>query len=309
MTVLTFQDKLPFVRGQYRFDVPLAPITWFQVGGPADAVFRPQDAEDLACFLKNKPADLKYIPLGVGSNLLVRDGGIRGVVIRFGKGFTNVAYHEGFLDVGAGVLDKTVATIAAEEGFEGLEFFSGIPGTIGGALRMNAGCYGTEIKDILEVAFVFDPKGTLHRLTVEDLGYQYRHCALPDDWIFVGARFKTRLGNRKIIQQRIQELLQQREETQPIHNRTGGSTFANPEGHKAWKLIDQAGCRGLKKGDAEVSQKHCNFLINTGKATAADLEELGEVVRQKVFATTQIQLRWEIQRIGEYFTKDCRKAA
>ncbi len=302
-------EKLPTVRGQYREKVSLAPTTWFRVGGEAETLFRPADYEDLGDFLKNKSSDISVITIGVGSNLLVRDAGIPGVIVRLGRGFTNMAIHDGFLDVGAGVLDNTIAKIAAEEGLKGLDFFCGIPGTIGGALRMNAGCYGTEVKDILEAAFVLDPKGKLHRLTTEDLGYTYRHCGLPADWTFIGARFKAPSGNKRMIQESIRRLLRQREETQPIRERTGGSTFANPTGHKAWELIDQAGCRGLKIGGAQISEKHCNFLINFDNATAFDLEELGEIVKKRVKDKSGIELRWEIQRVGRFLDQELKKAA
>ncbi|HBN22410.1 MAG TPA: UDP-N-acetylenolpyruvoylglucosamine reductase [Holosporales bacterium] len=300
---------LPEVRGKYRENVPLAPTTWFRVGGPAETIFRPADYEDLGDFLKGKSNEVPVTPIGVGSNLLVRDGGVPGVVVRLGRGFTNIALHDGFLDVGAGVLDSTVAQLAAEEGIKGLDFFCGIPGTIGGALRMNAGCYGTEVKDVLEAAFVLDPKGKLHELTLDDLGYTYRHCGIPKDWIFIGARFKAPTGNQKIIQESINTLLAQREATQPIRSKTGGSTFANPVGHSAWKLIDEAGCRGLKVGGAQVSEKHCNFLINFDNATAFDLEELGETVKKRVKDKSGIELRWEIQRIGSFLDQELKIAA
>lgn len=303
-------DKpLPEVRGKYRENVSLAPTTWFRVGGAAETVFRPADYEDLSDFLKGKPNDVPVTPIGVGSNLLVRDGGVSGVVVRLGRGFTNIALHDGFLDVGAGVLDSTVAQLAATEGIKGLDFFCGIPGTIGGALRMNAGCYGTEVKDVLEAAFALDPKGKLHTLTLDDLGYGYRHCAVPKDWIFIGARFKAPAGNQKLIQESINTLLAQREETQPIRSKTGGSTFANPTGHSAWKLIDEAGCRGLKTGGAQVSEKHCNFLINFDNSTSFDLEELGETVKKRVKDKSGIDLRWEIQRIGSFLDQELKIAA
>jgi UDP-N-acetylmuramate dehydrogenase len=302
-------QELPLVRGQFRANASLANTTWFRVGGAAEVLFRPADYEDLSDFLKQKSKDLTVTTLGVGSNLLVRDGGISGVVVRLGKGFTNIAIHDGFIDVGAGVLDNIVAKIAAEEGLAGLEFFSGIPGTIGGALRMNAGCYGREVVDIIEVAFALDPKGKLHTLTKEDLGYTYRHCGLPEEWIFIGARFKAPAGDKQQIQTAMQTLLTQREETQPIREKTGGSTFANPSGHRAWELIDQAGCRGLIVGGAQVSEKHCNFLINFDNASAFDLEELGETVKNRVKLKTGIDLRWEIKRIGHFLDQELKKAA
>jgi UDP-N-acetylmuramate dehydrogenase len=291
-------DRLPAVRGRYSEKAPLASVTWFRVGGPADVVFKPESIQDLSLFLKEKPSDIPVYPIGVGSNLLVRDGGVKGVVLRLGKGFTNVMVDGTQIEVGAGMLDRNVALTAKEEGIGGLEFLCSIPGTIGGALRMNAGCYGTEIKDVLEYAIAMDSRGNLHRLTAEECGFSYRHCAVPADWIFLSACFKGHKENAETIDKTMQKMLQQREETQPVHTRTGGSTFANPEGHRAWELIDQAGCRGLKIGGAQVSELHCNFLMNTGEATAEDLENLGETVRRKVKEQSGVELRWEIQRIG-----------
>jgi UDP-N-acetylmuramate dehydrogenase (EC 1.1.1.158) len=302
-------DGLPNVRGTYRANASLDTTTWFRVGGPAEVLYRPADSEDLACFLAHKSCAIDYTTIGVGSNLLVRDGGVPGVVVRLGRGFTNIALHGNSIDVGAGVLDSTLAKIAGEEGFAGLEFLCGIPGTIGGALRMNAGCYGSEIKDILEVAIVLDPQGKTHFLTPEDLGLTYRHSNLPKGWIFVGARFRITPADPAKVQGRIQEMLSSREASQPIRERTGGSTFANPEGHKAWELIDKAGCRGLTIGGAQVSEKHCNFLINQGSASAYDLEQLGETVRSRVQATCGINLQWEIQRIGQCPTHELKKVA
>jgi UDP-N-acetylmuramate dehydrogenase len=291
-------SKLPQVRGQYRENYVVAPTTWFRVGGPTEVFYKPADYEDLSFFLKAKPRDLAYNTIGVGSNLLIRDGGVPGVTIRLGKGFTNIALYEDYLDVGAGVLDSSVATVAGTEGLKDLEFLSGIPGTIGGALRMNAGCYGTEIQDVLIAAFVLDSKGVLHTLTREDLSFSYRHCGIPANWVFIGARLRAKTGDKKAIQDRIAQIAKEREAAQPIRARTGGSTFANPPAKKAWELIDQAGCRGLVIGGAQVSEKHCNFLINTGTATGQDLEDLGETVRKRVLECSGVSLRWEIQRIG-----------
>ena len=304
-----FFKTFPEVAGTVRENADLSKTTWFRTGGNAEILFRPSDSEDLSCFFKQKSQDLPVVPIGVGSNLLVRDGGIPGVVIRLGRGFTNIALHNGFIDVGAGMLDAQFSKIACEEGIKGLEFLSGIPGTIGGALRMNAGCYGTEIKDVLEAAFVMDPKGKLHALGLDDLGYTYRHCEIPQDWIFIGARFKAPVGDVKVITEKRNELLAKREETQPIREKTGGSTFANPEGHSAWKLIDQAGCRGLKVGGAMISEKHCNFMINYDKATSSDLEELGDIVKQRVLEASGIELRWEIQKVGRFLDQMVKKAA
>ncbi|MGI4851799.1 MAG: UDP-N-acetylmuramate dehydrogenase [Janthinobacterium lividum] len=290
--------SLPRVRGRYSEDIDLSKLTWFRVGGSAQVLYKPADLEDLKFFLQNKPKDLPVLTLGVGSNLLVRDGGIPGVVIRLNKGFANILVKGTSIDVGAGMLDRTVSFISCQENLAGLEFLSGIPGTIGGALRMNAGCYGQEIKDCLEVAFAIDGQGKFQTLTPEDMGFQYRYCAIPEDWIFIGARLKTKPGSGDLIQARIEELLTEREKAQPVKTRTGGSTFANPEGFKAWQLIDQAGCRGLRRGGAQVSDLHCNFLMNTGEATAQDLEDLGEEVHKRVKQASGVDLSWEIKRVG-----------
>jgi UDP-N-acetylmuramate dehydrogenase len=292
-------QKLPSVRGRYAEGTELSKLTWFRVGGPAEVLYKPIDVEDLSFFLKQKSKEVPALTIGVGSNLLVRDGGISGVVIRL-QGFNNIVVQGNEIEVGAGVLDRTLALVAQEEGLQNLEFLAGIPGTIGGALRMNAGCYGTEIKDILVSALAVDNQGKVHKLTPEDMGFSYRHSEIPEDWVFVGARFKAKSGNSQEIAARIEKLLAEREGAQPIKSRTGGSTFANPEGYKAWELIDKAGCRGLKIGGAQVSEKHCNFLINTGDATAEDLEALGETVRAGVLESSGISLRWEIVRIGFY---------
>jgi UDP-N-acetylmuramate dehydrogenase len=261
-------------------------------------MFRPIDVQDLAGFLAGKPADVPATVLGVGSNLLVRDGGVPGVVVRLGRGFAGIETEGDEVRVGAGALDVNVALVAGGAGIAGLEFLSGVPGTIGGALRMNAGAYGAETKDVVVGARAVDPVGRVRDLDPEDLGFGYRCCAVPRDWIFVSARLRGRLGDRAAIARRTEEIRTAREQTQPIRSRTGGSTFANPPGGKAWELIERAGCRGLTRGGAQVSEKHCNFLINTGNATAADLEALGEEVRRRVFETSGVRLEWEIQRIG-----------
>lgn len=292
-------DRLPAVRGRYSENVALAPITWFRVGGPAEVVFRPVDAEDLAAFLATKPADVPVTVLGVGSNLLVRDGGVTGVVIRLGRGFASIAAEGERIVTGAGALDLNVAVVARDAGLAGLEFLSGIPGTIGGALRMNAGAYGTEIADVLVEAQAVAGDGTVHRVAVSDLQMTYRHCGAPADWIFTGAALRGRPDAPLTIARRMEEIRTARETSQPIRARTGGSTFANPEGAKAWQLIDRAGCRGLRRGGAMVSEQHCNFLINTGTASAADLEELGEEVRRRVLDATGVALSWEIHRVGQ----------
>jgi UDP-N-acetylmuramate dehydrogenase len=291
-------DRLPAVRGRYSANAALSQVTWFQVGGPAEVLFRPADVNDLATFLAGKPADVPVTVIGVASNLLIRDGGVPGVVIRLGRGFVDMTPEGDRLHVGAGALDANVALAARGAGIAGLEFLSGIPGTIGGALRMNAGAYGSEMKDVVVSALALDAKGARQRLANQALGFTYRHCSVPEDWIFVGAELRGRVGDPANIQKKMDDIASKRESTQPVRTRTGGSTFANPEGHKAWELIDKAGCRGMRVGGAMVSDKHTNFLINTGEATAADIEELGEEVRRRVFGTSGIVLEWEIRRIG-----------
>ena len=291
-------DRLPPVRGRLTENAPLAGITWFRVGGPAEVMFRPADLADLRAFLSAKPAEVPVTVIGVGSNLLVRDGGVPGVVIRLGKGFAEIGAEGSRIIAGAAALDLNVARVAAEAGIAGLEFLSGIPGTIGGALRMNAGAYGRELVDVVQSAEAVDAQGTVHRLDRQGLGLGYRHSGVPEDWIFVGAEIAGSPGERGAILARLAEIQAAREASQPIRSRTGGSTFANPPGQKAWELIDRAGCRGLAAGGAMVSEKHCNFLINTGAATAADLEGLGEEVRRRVFERSGVTLEWEIKRVG-----------
>jgi len=292
-------ERLPPVRGRLSEHTPLAPLTWFRVGGAAEVMFRPVDADDLAAFLAAKPVDVPVTVIGVASNLLVRDGGVRGVVIRLGRGFVDIRTAGTEIEAGAGALDLNVALTCQQAGIAGLEFMSGIPGTVGGGLRMNAGAYGREIKDVLREAVALDAQGRRHVLATAALGLSYRHCALPEDWIFIAARFVGEAGEAAAIAARMAEIRVAREASQPIRARTGGSTFANPPGHKAWELIDRAGCRGLTRGGTMVSEKHANFLINTGDATAADLEGLGEEVRRRVLDATGITLAWEIRRIGE----------
>ena len=291
-------DRLPNVRGRYSENASLARVTWFRVGGPAEVMFRPTDARDLAVFLSAKPDDVPITVLGVGSNLLVRDGGVPGVVIRLGRGFARIETHGRQLQVGAMALDLNVARTAADAGLAGLEFLSGIPGTIGGALRMNAGAYGTEMKDVVTGVCALDERGRFHGIDSQSLGFSYRHCAVPGDWTFISAALRAEPGESEDILRRMEEIRTAREASQPLKSATGGSTFANPAGHKAWQLIDAAGCRGLQRGGAMVSEKHCNFLVNTGTATAADLEGLGEEVRRRVFETSGVRLDWEIRRIG-----------
>ncbi|MBI1776977.1 MAG: UDP-N-acetylmuramate dehydrogenase [Proteobacteria bacterium] len=292
-------ERLPAVRGRYAENAALGPLTWFRVGGPAEVLFRPADPEDLADFLAGKPSDVPVTVIGVGSNLLVRDGGIRGVVLRLGKGFAMVAVEGTMLRAGAGALDLNVALTAEQAGLAGLEFLSGIPGTIGGALRMNAGAYGREMVNVTLEADALDPHGIKHRLDRAELGLGYRHSQVPPGWIFLAALLRAEPGEPEEIAQRMRDIRAQREASQPVRARTGGSTFANPEGAKAWQLIERAGCRGLAVGGAQVSEKHCNFLINTGTASAADLETLGEEVRRRVRETSGVELRWEIKIVGE----------
>lgn len=291
-------DRLPAVRGRYSADAPLSQVTWFQVGGPAEVLFRPADIDDLAGFLAGKPADVPVTVIGVASNLLIRDGGVPGVVVRLGRGFVEMTPDGDRLQVGAGALDANVALAARGAGIAGLEFLCGIPGTIGGALRMNAGAYGTEMKDVVVSALALDATGARQRLAPTALGFSYRHSSVAEDWIFVGAELRGRVGDPVNIQKKMDDIAAKRESTQPVRTRTGGSTFANPPGFKAWELIDKAGCRGMRMGGAMVSDKHTNFLINTGTATADDIESLGEDVRRRVFASSGVVLEWEIRRIG-----------
>jgi UDP-N-acetylmuramate dehydrogenase len=290
--------RMPPVRGRLTANAPIGPLTWFRVGGPAEVLFRPADVEDLAAFLAALPSDIPVTVIGVASNLLVRDGGIPGVTIRLGRGFVDVTTEGDEVHAGAGALDLNVAMAAAEAGIAGLEFLSGVPGTIGGGLRMNAGAYGGEIKDVLVEASAVDRCGKIHRVPGAELGLSYRHSDAPDDWIFAGAVLRGRRGEPAEIAAKMAEIKAAREASQPIRARTGGSTFANPPGDSAWRLIDAAGCRGLARGGAMVSEKHTNFLINTGNATAADLEGLGEEVRRRVHAQFGVVLEWEIRRTG-----------
>ena len=292
-------DRLPTVRGRLRENVPLSKLTWMRVGGPAEVLFRPEDADDLAAFLAGTPSDIAVTVIGAGSNLLVRDGGVRGVVVRLGRGFAGLSVDETEITAGAGATCLQVATAARDHAIAGLEFLSGIPGLLGGALRMNAGAYGTEIKDVAVSAEALNRSGVPQRIDAGDMGFRYRSCAVPEDWIFTTARLGGRPGAKREIARRIMEIQVARNATQPIRTPTGGSTFVNPPGSEAWQLIERAGCRGLRRGAAAVSEKHCNFLINTGQATAADLEGLGEEVRRRVLEATGVRLEWEIQRLGD----------
>jgi UDP-N-acetylmuramate dehydrogenase len=291
------------IRGKIARDQALAPLTWFRVGGPADLLVMPEDEADLVAFLKELPPRSPLTVIGVGSNLLVRDGGVRGAVIRLAGRFGRIAIEEGHrVRAGAAALDVMVANAARDAGVAGLEFFRGIPGTVGGGLVMNAGAYGGEFKDVLIEARAIDRQGNSHILSNHDMRYRYRSSGAPEGLLFVEGLFQGRPGTQAEIAQRMNEITEQREGSQPVRARTGGSTFKNPAasgGRRAWELIDAAGCRGLRVGDAQVSEKHCNFLINLGAAKAADLEELGETVRRRVAETTGVQLDWEIKRIGE----------
>lgn len=292
-------DRLPAVRGRLREDAPLAGMTWFRVGGPAEILFKPADSDDLAAFLAARPKDAPFMVMGVGSNLLVRDGGVPGIVIRLGAPFARIDILEGHkIRVGAGALDQTLAETACQNGIGGLEFLSGIPGTIGGALCMNAGAFGGETKDVTIEVRALDQDGILRTLSAADMGFSYRKTAVPEDWVFIDALFQGHAADPAAIAARMQEIQTIRDETQPVHGRTGGSTFANPEGASAWKLIDDAGCRGMIVGGACVSDKHCNFLLNVGGATAADIETLGEEIRRRVRDHSGHELRWEIRRVG-----------
>ncbi len=292
------RSDLPAVRGSYRFEAPLAKTNWFGVGGPAEVLFKPEDADDLAHFIKHKPKDMAVTVIGVGSNLIVRDGGIRGVVIRLGRGFNHAMQEGNAIVAGASMMDVNLAQVAANHGRAGLEFLSGVPGTVGGALAMNAGAYGREVKDVLLHAEAVTPEGEVVFVQAADMNYAYRKYNGPQGLIFTRAWFATTEDAPEAISARIKEIQEKREASQPIRERTGGSTFKNPEGHKAWELVDKAGCRGLTIGGAQMSALHCNFMLNTGTATAADLEALGEEVRRRVKDAVGVELQWEIKRIG-----------
>ena len=290
--------ELPNVRGSYKSHVEMAPYTWFRVGGTASVVFRPHDQEDLSEFLVQNSRDVPVTIIGAASNILIRDGGIPGVVIKLGKNFSSINFQGDCVRIGAGLPNSIAARSAAKKGYSGLEFLSGIPGTIGGGLRMNAGAYGKEFKDILIEVEVIDDCGSLKVLSVEELAMSYRKCELPKNYIFLSGLFKTSKEAPPKIQMRLDEIKTRRHESQPITQKTGGSTFKNPIGYKAWKLIDAAGCRGVSIGGAMVSEQHCNFLINKGSATATDLENLGNFVQQKVQDASGITLEWEIKILG-----------
>ncbi|MEW6438122.1 MAG: UDP-N-acetylmuramate dehydrogenase [Pseudomonadota bacterium] len=292
------RKAMPDLRGRLDANVRMADLCWFRTGGPAQVLFTPADAEDLAYFLERLDPEIAVTIVGVGSNLLVRDGGIEGVVIRLGKGFHDLRIDGLRIEAGARILDVKLATAAAEAGIAGLAFYRGIPGAVGGALRMNAGAYGSETKDVLISCRAVDRKGRLHVFTNAEMGFTYRHAAVPHDLIFTSALYEGKAGDRTEIEAQMAEITKSRQETQPVNTRTGGSTFKNPPGGKAWQLIDAAGCRGFVIGDAQVSELHCNFLINRGAASASDIESLGEEVRRRVFETSGVKLEWEIERVG-----------
>jgi UDP-N-acetylmuramate dehydrogenase len=292
-------SRLPQLRGRLAANQTLADVTWFRVGGPAQVLFVPADARDLAYFLANVPADLPVNVIGLGSNLLVRDGGVPGVTVRLGRGFAQTSVEQGHrIRAGAAVPDAKLARAAADAGISGLAFYRGVPGSVGGALRMNAGAHGRETKGVLVEAQAVDRAGKLHVLPLADMGLTYRHSCAPADWIFTEALYQGSAGDPAAILREMDEVAAYREANQPIRERTGGSTFKNPPGHSAWKLIDAAGCRGLRIGGAKVSELHCNFLINDRQASAEDIERLGEIVRARVKAASGHELAWEIIRIG-----------
>lgn len=290
---------LPKVRGRLTADAPLAPLVWFKSGGNAQWLFEPADTDDLQDFLRTLDPGIAVKPLGLGSNLIVRDGGLPGVTVRLGKGFSGVRVDGERLAAGAGTPGILLASTARDHGLAGLEFMRGIPGTVGGAVRMNAGAYGRETADVLVDATVVLRSGALRVVDAAALGYSYRHSDLPDDAIVVAASFRGRPGDKAAITAEMDRIAAEREASQPLRSRTGGSTFKNPPGQKAWQLVDQAGCRGLMIGGAQVSEKHTNFLINTGDATSADIEALGNEVRARVKAHSGVDLEWEIQRVGK----------
>jgi UDP-N-acetylmuramate dehydrogenase len=296
--VALVKKLMPELRGRVLANQPLADLTWFRVGGPAQLLFMPDDEADLAYFLGRLPEEFAVTVIGLGSNLIVRDGGVPGVVIRLGRGFNAIAIEGARIRAGAAVPDVKVARAAQEAGLAGLSFMRGIPGAIGGALRMNGGAYGRETKDVLIEARAVDRRGSVHVLSNAEMHYSYRHCGAPDDYIFTEGLFAGERGDPKLIAAEMEKITETRESTQPVKSRTGGSTFKNPPGHKAWQLIDAAGCRGLTNGGAQVSQMHCNFLINRGSASAREIEDLGELVRRRVEEHSGVKLEWEIARLG-----------
>ncbi|MGA7528737.1 MAG: UDP-N-acetylmuramate dehydrogenase [Pseudolabrys sp.] len=296
-TVPELKARMPELRGRLLANQPIGEFTWFRVGGPAQAFFMPEDENDLAYFLRNLPGETPVTVIGAGSNMIVRDGGVAGVVIRLGRGFNDVKVEDHRITAGTAILDVMVARAAQPAGIAGLAFLSGIPGTIGGALRMNGGAYGGETKDVLVETQGVDRQGNLRKFTIGEMGFSYRHCGVSEDVIFTAAVLQGRAGAPEEIAAEMATIKKKREASQP-RNRTGGSTFKNPPGHSAWNLVDDAGCRGLTVGGAQVSELHSNFLINLGGATAADIEILGETVRERVKAHSGVELEWEIKRVG-----------
>jgi UDP-N-acetylmuramate dehydrogenase len=295
---LDLRSKLPALRGRLLPNQPLAELTWFRVGGAAQVLFVPESEADLCYFLSNIPDELPVTMIGLGSNLIVRDAGVPGVVMRLGRGFSKITIEGPRIRAGTAIPDVKVARAAQEAGISGLSFLRGIPGGVGGTLRMNGGAYGRETKDVLVEARAVDRRGRIHVLGNADMHYAYRHCGAPGDYVFTEAVFAGERGEPAAIAAEMEKITEAREATQPIKSRTGGSTFKNPPGHKAWQLIDAAGCRGLRIGGAQVSELHTNFLINLGNATADDIETLGETVRRRVKEQSGIALEWEIKRIG-----------
>lgn len=299
MTQHSFLNNLPEVNGEYRRDFILAPLTWFKVGGPADLLFKPYDLEDLAKFLKQIPQDIEIITLGAGSNILIRDGGIEGVVIKLTKAFTNIEIiSDAQIKIGAACLNYNVAQFCYQNSIKGFEFLLGIPGSIGGGVSMNAGAYSREFKDIIISIEAIDRHGIIHHIPNNQIGFKYRSNSLPKDLIFTSVICTYELGNMQEIKDRMEHIMQSRINSQPIKEKTCGSTFMNLPDQKVWQLIDKAGMRGAKVGGAQMSEMHCNFMINTGNATAADLENLGELVKEKVFNNSGVTLTWEVKRIG-----------
>lgn len=297
--ISTPTDYFSGLKGKAEANGSLADFIWFRTGGPAEWLVKPRDVDDLAQFLRALPADVPVLPVGVGSNLIVRDGGVPGVVIRLPKSFAKVSTEPGnHIRAGGAAMGITVASAARDAGIAGLEFLRGIPGTVGGAVRMNAGAYGREAKDILVECTLVTREGRVEVWPLEKLAFTYRHSDVPDGAVVVEALFQGSAGDPAAIGAEMDRIAAEREASQPLRSRTGGSTFKNPEGHKAWQLVDTAGCRGLRRGGAQVSEKHCNFLLNLGEATAADIEDLGDEVRARVKAATGIDLTWEIARVG-----------
>lgn len=292
-------DFIPDIKGKFLENYILKKLTWFQVGGPSRFFYKPKDTEDLAYFMKHRPSHLPFFILGAGSNILIRDCGYDGITIKLPVAFSTIEIKDDVVIAGAAVLDRTLALFLAERGLSNLEFFVGIPGTVGGAIAMNAGAYGSETIDHLLWIDVMLQNGDVKRLDKKDLSMSYRHGNLPKDSVVLKAAFQLQAKESTFVRQKITEILQKRSDTQPVVGRTGGSTFKNPQTESAWKLIDDAGCRGYSIGDAQVSEKHCNFIINKGNATATDIEKVGEHVRRKVFHNSGIDLEWEIKRVGQ----------